>query len=388
MQSRYEQRGVSADKSEVHKAIANIDKGLFKNAFCKILPDTLALSNQHCIVMHTDTAGTKPALAYLYYKETKDRSVWKDIAQDALVMNLDDMACVGITDQITISSNIARNKKCINAENLKDLIQGTQKLIEEFKSLGVHINHSGGETADVGDVVKTLDVGFTAIARIKKEDLIVNNIKPDQVIVGFASYGKSSYENTYNSGIGSNGLTSARHDLLAHEYAEKYPETYDEKIDSSLTYSGSFKVDQLDQTTGVNIGKLLLSPTRSFTPLLHDIFKQIDRKKLSGIIHNTGGGQTKVLKFIENIEVIKDNLIEVAPIFNLIEKETQTPMKEMFQTFNMGTRLEIYTDQITAEKLILIADKFNIQAQIIGFTKASSENKVTIKHNGQTVTYS
>jgi len=385
--SRYEQRGVSANKSEVHEAIQNLDKGLFPKAFCKILPDTLTHSKEHAIVMHCDTAGTKPSLAYLYWKETGDTSVWKNIAQDALVMNLDDMACIGITDNFTISSNIARNKKHITGDVLKYLINGTHLLIQEFQKQGITIHHAGGETADVGDIVRTLDVGFTAIGRIAKKELIVNNIKKEDVIVAFSSHGICSYETEYNSGIGSNGLTSARHDLLSHEYANKYPESFDPFINPALVYTGKNKVTDIDPITNTSIGKLILSPTRSFVPLLSRIFNTIDRQKLNGIIHCTGGGQTKVLKFIEGIHVIKDNLMPIPPIFKRIQEDTNTSSKEMFQTFNMGSRLEIYTDQVTAKSLIDIASTLSIEAKIIGYTENSTENKVTIKHQGQVLEY-
>ncbi len=385
--SRYDLRGVSAQKTDVHRAIKDKSKGLYENAFCKILPDTLTGSSEHCMVMHTDTAGTKPSLAYLYYKETGDLSVWKDIVQDALVMNLDDMACVGITDQFMISSNIARNKSIIDASILKALIDGAYDLTDQFRGLDIHIGHAGGETADVGDIIRSLDVGFTATGRIHKDNVFVNHIKPNHVIVALSSYGQATYENNYNSGIGSNGLTSARHEVLSNLYASKYPETYNPATPKDLVYCGQHLVTDIDTQTGIAIGKLLLSPTRTYVPVLKQVFKHIDRSALSGIIHNTGGGQTKVLKFIDQIEVVKDNLIDIPPIFELIRTSSNTSYKEMFETFNMGARLEIYCTKDAAPDIILMAEQFNIKAQIIGHTKASDANKVSIHHKENTYTY-
>lgn len=384
--SKYELRGVSSDKSEVHQAIHGIDKGLFPNAFCKILPDVLTGDQNYAHVMHVDTAGTKTALAYLYWKETGDLSVWKGIVQDALVMNIDDMACVGICDHFVISSNIARNKKRIPAEVLTALISGAQELIQDFKKLGIHIEHAGGETADVGDIIKTVDVGFTALGRIQRSKVLENNIKPGAVIVGFSSYGQARYENSYNSGMGCNGLTSARHDVLHNSYAKKYPETFDETIDSSLVYSGSKRVTEIEPITGLPFGKLILSPTRTYVPLIK-AFIETYFNQIQGIIHCSGGGQTKVMKFVENIHIIKDTLLPIPPLFELIKEESKSSWREMYQTFNMGQRLEVYTDENTAKALIDIAATFSIQAQIIGRCEAHTSNKLTIQNSFETIEY-
>lgn len=384
--SKYEQRGVSSDKKEVHQAIHNMDKGLFPNAFCKILPDLLAGDPNFCNVMHVDTAGTKTALAYLYWKETGDISVWKGIVQDALVMNLDDMACVGICEHFIISSNIARNKKRIPGEILSALIAGANDLIQDWKKLGINIEHAGGETADVGDVVKTVDVGFTALGRISRDKIIENKIKPGSVIVGFASYGQATYENEYNSGMGCNGLTSARHDLLYKAYAQKYPETYDDSIDKSLIYSGSKSVLDLEPKSGLNIGKLILSPTRTYIPVIKEMIQQ-HFKQIQGIIHCSGGGQTKVMKFVKNLHIIKDQLFPIPPLFELIQKESGSSWREMYQTFNMGHRLEVYTDEKTALNLIEISKKYNIDAKIIGRCETSEGQKLSLKYGSETIVY-
>ena len=379
-QDKYGLRGVSSQKEEVHKAIQHLDKGLFPKAFCKILPDFIGGDETYCNVMHADTAGTKTALAYIYWKETGDLNVWKGIAQDALVMNLDDMACVGITDNIMISSTIGRNKSVISGEVIGAVINGTMDFLQTMEENGVKIHHAGGETADVGDIVRTIDVGITAFGRIKKSELIINDIKPGNVIVGLASYGKSSYEEEYNGGMGSNGLTSARHDVFSKIYAEKYPESFNPLIPDEVVYTGSkFITDKI--TIGKNIidiGKLVLSPTRTYLPILKTILDQF-RKNISGIIHCSGGGQTKVLHFIDDVHIIKNNLLPVPPLFKIIQEESKTDWKEMFRVFNMGHRLEFYTDEKTAEEIIAISKQFRIDAQIIGYVETAQKKSVTIK---------
>jgi phosphoribosylformylglycinamidine cyclo-ligase len=378
---KYNQRGVSADKNEVHNAIAGMDKGLFPNAFCKILPDIAGNDEAYCNIMHADTAGTKPSLAYMYWKTTGDISVWKGIVQDALVMNLDDMACVGCTDNIIISSTIARNKHLIDAEVISALIRSCNDFIEEMKDYGINIHHAGGETADVGDIMRTLDVGYTAFARMKREDLIINNIQPGDVIVGFASYGQTTYEQSYNGGMGSNGLTSARHDVFSHQYANEFPESYNPAIDKSVVFSGSKKLEDLIEIPGyghITAGKLVLSPTRTYLPILKEILN-LYRSKINGMIHCTGGGQTKVKKFIRNRHIIKDNLLPVPPLFELIQSESNTSWKEMYQVFNMGHRMEIYTDQETASALLDIAASFKLDAAVIGHVENHENEKVTLQ---------
>lgn len=376
---KYDLRGVSASKSEVHDAIKGLDKGLYEMAFCKILPDFAAGDKDYINIMHADTAGTKPSLAYLYWKETGDLSVWKGIAQDALVMNLDDMAAVGCVNDIIISSTIGRNKNLISGEVITAIIQGTKQLLDEYNDLGINIHHAGGETADVGDIVRTADVGFTAFARMKKDDLIVNDIKGGDVIVAFASYGQASYEKEYNGGMGSNGLTSARHDVLHKMYMDKYPDSFDQNVPQELIYSGGRKLTDMITIDGVEIpvGKLILSPTRTYIPLIRSFLQFKD--KINGIIHCTGGAQTKVLNFIKNKKIIKDNLLDIPPLFRMIQKESETPMKEMFQVFNMGHRLEIYTDSATAGKMIDISKSLNIDAKIIGRVEESGRNEVEIE---------
>ncbi len=375
--SKYEKRGVSADKEDVHNAIKNIDKGLFPNAFCKILPDLVGNDPAYCNVMHADTAGTKTSLAYMYWKETGDLNVWAGIVQDAIVMNLDDMACAGIVDNIILSSTIGRNKNLVTGDVVKAIIEGTTSFIETMKNFGVTLTLAGGETADVGDIVKTADVGFTAFARFKKEDVIDIKIKPGNVIVGFASYGKASYETEYNGGMGSNGLTSARHDVFAHEYAKKYPETYDHLVPDDLVYTGKLKLTDIEPETGIAAGKLVLSPTRTFLPVLKPIIDKY-RNKIDGIIHCTGGAQTKVMKFVHDVHIIKDNLFPIPPLFKMIHAQSGTDYKEMYKVFNMGTRLEIYTDTETAKDIIALAQSFHIDAQIIGRVEAGN-NKLTIE---------
>ena len=387
--NRYNQRGVSADKEDVHKAIAKLDKGLFPKAFCKILPDYVGNDDDFCNIMHADTAGTKPSLAYVYWKETGDHSVWKGIIQDALIMNIDDLICVGVTDNIVISSTIGRNKNLIPGDVLSHLINGTNDYIEYLKTLGVKLHLSGGETADVGDIVRTLDVGFTAFARTERKNLINNaNIKPGDVIVGLASFGKSTYEQEYNGGMGSNGLTSARHDVFNKEYSSKYPESFDTNLPASVVYSGNRKLtDEVEvnytdkgilKTEKVSAGKLVLSPTRTYAPVVKKIL-DLYRNKVHGIVHCSGGGQTKILHFIDNLHVIKDNLFATPPLFKLIQEESKTDWKEMYKVFNMGHRLEFYVPQDVANDIITISKEFNVDAQIVGRVEHSEGKKVTIK---------
>jgi phosphoribosylformylglycinamidine cyclo-ligase len=378
---KYALRGVSANKSEVHDAIKNLDKGLFPLAFCKILPDFAAGDNDYCNIMHADTAGTKTSLAYLYWKETGDLDVWKGIVQDSIVMNLDDMACVGCFQDIILSSTVGRNKNLISGDVIKTIIQAGVEFIENMAKYGIRLHHAGGETADVGDIVRTIDVGYTAFARLKRNSLIVNDIQAGNVIVGFASYGQSTYENTYNGGMGSNGLTSARHDVLSHFYADKYPDSFDQNTPKEVIYQGSKKLTDTIVIDGkeTTIGKLILSPTRTFLPLIKEILGHFGQntegppssKKggIHGIIHSTGGGQTKVLKFVKNKHIVKNNLLPVPPLFKMIQEESKTDWREMFQVFNMGTRLEIYCDAQIADKLIAIGKSFNIDAQVIGFVE-------------------
>jgi phosphoribosylformylglycinamidine cyclo-ligase len=378
---KYAQRGVSASKFEIHDAIKTLDKGLFPNAFCKILPDFTNGDADFCNIMHADTAGTKTSLAYLYWRETGDLGVWKGIVQDAIVMNLDDMACVGCVDNIVLSSTIGRNRHKISADVIKTLIEATTTFVEQMAEYGINIHLSGGETADVGDIVRTIDVGYTAFARMRRKDVIENAIRPKDVIVGFASFGQSSYETYYNGGMGSNGLTSARHDVLSKYYCEKYPESYDHASPESVIYTGSKKVTDFIEIHGVlmPVGKVLLSPTRTYLPLLKQILDSVDRSKLHGIIHNTGGGQTKVLKFAPNVHIVKDHLFELPPLFELIQTQSRTEWQEMYQVFNMGHRLEIYTDEDTAERLISMAQKFNIEAKVIGHvTKPLTANNSSL----------
>ena len=379
---RYESRGVSADKKDVHNSIKNIDRGLYPNAFCKIVPDYLSNSSDHCLVMHSDGAGTKSALAYAYWKETGNLDVWKGIAQDALVMNIDDLLCVGAVDNIMYSSTIGRNKKLISGDVISSIINGTEELIREFRKHGVHIYSTGGETADVGDLVKTIIVDSTVIARLKKSEVIDNaNICDGNVIVGLASFGKTTYENKYNSGIGSNGLTSARHDVFDSSIGEKFPETYDNSVSKNLIYSGSKKL--LDKIEGLplDIGNLVLSPTRTYSPVVKKIFLEIGKSNINGMVHCTGGGQTKILHFIDKLHVIKDNLFSIPPLFKLIQSESKSEWKEMYKVFNMGHRLEIYTNENSAYKIIDIASSFDIEAQIIGKVEKASQKKLTIKNS-------
>ena len=375
---RYSLRGVSSQKEDVHSAIKNIDKGLFPKAFCKIVPDFLTGSESHCLVMHADGAGTKSSLAYAYWKETGDLSVWKGIAQDALIMNIDDLLCVGVTDNILLSSTIGRNKNKIPAEVLSAIINGTEELLVDLAKYGVKIHSTGGETADVGDLVKTIIVDSTVTARIKKNEVIDNaNIQQGDVIVGLASFGQATYESQYNGGMGSNGLTSARHDVFGDAVKKKYPETFDNELPSELVYSGTKNLtDKTD--TPLNVGQLVLSPTRTYAPVIKAVLDHLDRKDVHGMVHCSGGAQTKILHFVDNLHVIKDNLFDCPPLFELIKKESGTEWKEMYEVFNMGHRMEIYLPESEAEKVISISKTFNIQAQIVGRVAAASSRKLTI----------
>jgi phosphoribosylformylglycinamidine cyclo-ligase len=384
---RYQQRGVSAKKEDVHEAIAKIDKGLFPKAFCKIVPDFLTGDEDYALVMHADGAGTKSSLAYMYWKETGDVSVWKGIAQDAVVMNLDDLLCVGVTDNILLSSTIGRNKGLIPGEVIKTIIEGTEELVEELKENGIGIKTTGGETADVGDLVKTIIVDSTVVARIKRSEVIDNaNIAAGQVIVAFASDGQASYEKEYNGGMGSNGLTSARHDVFSKDYALKYPESFDSNIPIEYVFSGSQKLTSVIDGVPLDAGKLVLSPTRTYAPLVKKILDW-NRGAVKGMVHCSGGGQTKVLHFIENVHVIKDQLLPIPALFNLIQRESGTDWKEMYRVFNMGHRLEIYTDETNASKMIEIARSMNIHAQIIGRVEGSQTKKLTIVTDKGTFEY-
>ena len=382
----YNSRGVSSRKEDVHEAIKNLDKGLFPNAFCKILPDIVGKDPLYCNIMHSDTAGTKPSLAYVYWKETGDISVWKGIVQDSLVMNIDDLACVGAINNLVVSSTIGRNKNIIPGSVIKSLINGTQEFLNEIKSFGLDIHLAGGETADVGDIVRTLDVGFTVFSRMKKKDVIDINIQEGNVIVGLSSTGIASYETECNSGIGSNGLTSARHDIFANYLAKKYPESFNPLIPDDLVYSGSKNLTDLF-VNNLSYGKMALSPTRTYLPVLKSIFSNCDKSKINGIIHCTGGGQTKVLHFINGVHVMKNNLFETPDIFNLIAKESKTSYSEMYSVFNMGHRMEFYADKNTAKEIIDIAQSFNIEAKIIGECFSSPEKKLTIKSQHGEFTY-
>jgi phosphoribosylformylglycinamidine cyclo-ligase len=368
---KYALRGVSANKTDVHAAIKNLDKGLFPTAFCKILPDFVGKDADYCNIMHADTAGTKTSLAYLYWRETGDLSVWKGIVQDAIVMNLDDMACVGCVDDIVLSSTIGRNKNLISGDVVKTLIEATVEFADTMRDFGVNIHLAGGETADVGDIVRTIDVGYTAFARMKRKDLIINNVQAGDVIVGFSSSGQSVYETEYNGGMGSNGLTSARHDVLAHEYADRFTESYNPATPRRVVYSGSKKLTDtlVIDNKEITVGKLLLSPTRTYLPLLKKILSDTEGSQIHGIIHNTGGGQTKALKFVENVHIVKNNLFTVPPLFEMIQSESKTDWKEMYQVFNMGHRLEVYCTEKTVENLLNTAKNLNIDAQIIGYVK-------------------
>lgn len=382
MTDRYMQRGVSADKEDVHKAIKNIDKGLFPKAFCKISPDILGGDDNYVNIMHADGAGTKSSLAYLYWKETGDLSVWKGIAQDAIIMNIDDLLCVGCTGPMLISSTIGRNKNLIPGEVISSIINGTEEILSALRSHGIDIQSTGGETADVGDIVRTIIVDSTVTARMQKSKVINNaNIAEGQVIVGFASFGQSTYESEYNGGMGSNGLTSARHDVFNKYLAEKYPESFDSLVPKELIYSGYRKLDEQIEIGNerITLGKLVLSPTRTYAPLVKNIIEEIDLNEIGGMVHCSGGAQTKVMHFVENVHITKDNLFPIPPLFQIIQAESKTDWKEMYKVFNMGHRLEIYTSEKAAEKMISIAKAFNIEAQIVGKVEKSNQNKLTIK---------
>ena len=376
---RYAQRGVSAGKEDVHNAIKKVDKGLFPKAFCKIVPDHLTGDEDYCLIMHADGAGTKSSLAYLYWKETGDLSVWKGIAQDALIMNIDDLLCVGAVDNIMLSSTIGRNKNLVPGEVISAIINGTEELLADLKSFGVNIHSTGGETADVGDLVRTIIVDSTVTARMERSKVIDNaNIKPGNVIVGLASSGKASYEKEYNGGMGSNGLTSARHDVFGKYLAKKYPESFDASIPEDLIYSGSQNLTAKVEGSPLDAGKLVLSPTRTYAPIIKKILSQYSNKEIHGMVHCSGGAQTKVLHFVEEVHVIKDKLFEVPPLFRLIQKESGTDWKEMYQVFNMGHRMELYVDEEIVEDIISISKSFGVDAQIIGRVEASDSKKLTI----------
>lgn len=385
--SRYQNRGVSHAKEDVHAAIANIDKGIFPGAFCKILPDYLGNDPEYCVVMHADGAGTKSSLAYIYWKQTGDLSVWKGIAQDALIMNIDDLLCVGAVDKIVVSSTIGRNKNLIPGEVISAIINGTESLLDELRSYGIGIYLAGGETADVGDLVRTIIVDSTVVCRMKRSDVIDNSkIKAGNVIVGLASFGKANYEKEYNGGMGSNGLTSARHDVFDNKLAKAFPESFDPSIPSELIYSGTKSLtDQVDNVP-LDTGKLVLSPTRTYAPVIREVLLRM-RNKIDGMVHCSGGAQTKVLHFIDQLHVIKDNLFPVPPLFRMIQHESKTDWQEMYAVFNMGHRMEIYTDEETAEEVIAISNSFGVDARVVGRVEASEESKVTIKSENGTFNY-
>jgi len=376
---RYAQRGVSASKEDVHQAIKNIDKGLFPKAFCKIVPDYLTNDNNYCLIMHADGAGTKSSLAYMYWKETGDITVWKGIAQDALIMNIDDLLCVGAVDNILLSSTIGRNKNRIPGEVISAIINGTEALIKELKSFGVTIHATGGETADVGDLVRTIIVDSTVTARMKRADVIDNaNIKAGDVIVGLASFGQANYEKSYNGGMGSNGLTSARHDVFHHDLAKKYPESFDDLVPEDLIYSGQMLLTDVVDNAPINAGQLVLSPTRTYAPIIKKILEKYTATDIHGMVHCSGGAQTKILHFIENLHIIKDNLFTVPPLFQLIQQQSKTDWKEMYQVFNCGHRMELYVPETIAKEIINISKSFGVEAQIVGRVEVSSVKKLTI----------
>ena len=379
-ENRYNQRGVSADKEDVHNAIKNVDKGLFPKAFCKIIPDYLSKDDDYCLIMHADGAGTKSSLAYMYWKETEDLSVWKGIAQDALIMNIDDLLCVGATDNIMLSSTIGRNKNLICGDIISSIINGTEELLEEYKKYGINIISTGGETADVGDLVRTIIVDSTVVARMKRSDVIDNaNIKAGNVIVGLSSSGTATYEKEYNGGMGSNGLTSARHDVFSKILAKKYPESFDSSVPEDLVYSGSKKLTDKIDGTPLDAGKLVLSPTRTYAPVIKEILEKY-RGKIDGMIHCSGGAQTKVLHFVSDLHIIKDNMFELPPLFKMIQQESSTDWKEMYKVFNMGHRMEIYVSKEIADDIISISNSYNVDAKIIG--------RVEEYHTGKKLTIS
>ena len=378
--NRYDLRGVSASKDDVHAAIKNIDKGLFPKAFCKIVPDYLTNDDDYCIVMHADGAGTKSSLAYMYWKETGDFSVWKGIAQDALIMNIDDLLCIGATDNIMLSSTIGRNKNLIPGSVISSIINGTEEIIKDLKSHGIGIYSTGGETADVGDLVRTIIVDSTVTARIKRSDVIDNsNIVDGNVIVGLSSFGQSTYEKEYNGGMGSNGLTSARHDVFAKYLSEKYPESFDDSIPIDLIYSGKIKLNQKIDGSPLDAGKLVLSPTRTYAPVIKEVLSKIGKSSICGMVHCSGGAQTKILHFLnDNLHVVKDNMFDVPVLFELIQNQSNTSWQEMYKVFNCGHRMELYVNSDVANRIIQISESFNIEAKIIGRVEKSTEKKLTI----------
>lgn len=385
--NRYQSRGVSAGKEDVHQAIKNIDKGLFPKAFCKIVPDYLGADDNYCVIMHADGAGTKSALAYMYWKETGDLSVWKGIAQDALIMNIDDLLCVGATGPILVSSTIGRNKNLITGEVLSTIINGTEELLEELRSYGIDIYSTGGETADVGDLVRTIIVDSTVVCRMKREDVISNHtIQDGDVIVGLSSFGQASYETEYNGGMGSNGLTSARHDVFSKTLALKYPESFDSAIPTELVYSGQMELTDKVMNSPLDAGKLVLSPTRTYAPVIKKILDE-HRKEIHGMVHCSGGAQTKVLHFVEDVHIIKDDMFDIPPLFELIQAQSNTPWKEMYKVFNMGHRMELYVPQDIANEIIAISKSFNIEAKIIGRVEKHQGEQVTITSEKGTFVY-
>ena len=386
--NRYNLRGVSAAKEDVHNAIKNIDKGLFPKAFCKIVPDYLTNDDDYCIIMHADGAGTKSSLAYMYWKETGDVSVWKGIAQDALIMNIDDLLCIGATDNILLSSTIGRNKNLIPGEVLSAIINGSEELLADLKKFGVTIHSTGGETADVGDLVRTIIVDSTVTARMKRSNVIDNaNIKAGDVIVGLASFGQATYETEYNGGMGSNGLTSARHDVFEKYLASKYPESFDAAVPDDLVYSGKVKLTDPVTDSPIDAGKLVLSPTRTYAPIIKEILSKYSPKEIHGMVHCSGGAQTKILHFIDNLHIVKDNLFDIPPLFKLIQEQSKTDWKEMYQVFNCGHRMEIYVPQEIADNIIAISKSFNVDAQIVGRVEASDKKKLTISSEFGEFTY-
>ena len=388
MSKRYLQRGVSAQKEDVHNAIRSIDKGLYPKSFCKIIPDILTSSKDHALVMHADGAGTKSSLAYLYWKETGDMSVWKGVAQDALIMNIDDLLCVGVTKNIMLSSTIGRNKNLIPSEVISEIINGTEELVRDLRNFGITIFTTGGETADVGDLVRTIIVDSTVASRISRHEIIDNsNIKPRCLIVGLSSFGQSTYESKYNSGIGSNGLTSARHDIFTKILAKKYPESFDPNVPEKLVYSGSHLLTEKIEGSKLDIGSLVLSPTRTYAPVVKKIFQEVSRSSIYGMIHCTGGAQTKILHFIDNLHIVKDNLFEPPIIFDLIQKESGASPKEMYQVFNMGHRMELYVEPSIAEHIIEISKSFSVDAKVIGHVESSKNKKLTLETVYGTITY-
>ena len=376
---RYNLRGVSASKEDVHNAIKNIDKGIFPKAFCKIIPDILGGDPEYCNIMHADGAGTKSSLAYMYWKETGNLGVWRGIAQDALIMNIDDLLCVGATDNILVSSTIGRNKLLVPGEVISAIINGTEELLAELRDLGVNAYSTGGETADVGDLVRTIIVDSTVTCRMKRKDVISNgNIRPGDVIVGLSSYGQASYEKSYNGGMGSNGLTSARHDVFGKYLATKYPESYDNAVPDELVYSGTLKLTDKIAELGIDAGKLVLSPTRTYAPVIKKLLDEM-RSQIHGMVHCSGGAQTKIMHFVEKMKVVKNNLFPVPPLFNIIQEQSGTDWHEMYKVFNMGHRMEIYVDSSNAQKVIEISHSFGIDAQIVGYTEASDRNELIIE---------